>query len=436
MRSIHHQLLIGLLAGTVLCTLLAGAGTYVKVKEEAGELFDAQLRQIAMSLPSSLAPQQQMPGLENPEDDIVVESWDANGKLLYRSSPAFTLPWLGVDGYTTATALDDRWRVYGAIRRDRRVQVAQAMSAREELAAGLALRAIVPFLILIPVMALLIGIVVNNSLRQLHRIAQALRQRSPGALQPLDTRSMPPEVAPMLEALNDLLDRLDRSISAQRAFVADAAHELRSPLTALKLQLQLAERAPDAESRITAFAKLHDRVERTAHLVRQLLTLARQEALTTGQDMSELDVRQIAERVVADRAPLAESRSIDLGLDPEGAIPPIRGSADSLQIMLNNLVDNALRFTPPGGRVDIRLRRTETDVVLEVSDTGPGIAGSELERVFDRFYRGPESTAGSGLGLAIVKSIVEQHHAQVALHRNGESGLVVTVVFKGVPPHT
>lgn len=433
MRSIHHQLLIGLLGGMLVCTLLAGAGTYIKVKEEAGELFDAQLRQVAASLPLGLAPQQQVPGLENPEDDIVVQSWDRQGKLLYDSSSAISLPWFGAHGYGTVTALDNRWRVYGTVRGDRLVQVAQALTARDELAAGLALRAVVPFLILIPAMALLIGGVVKKSLRPLLRIAQGLRQRSPGALQPLETHSMPPEVTPMLEALNDLLARLDRSITAQRAFVADAAHELRSPLTALKLQLQLAERALDKEGRNTAFAKLHDRVERTAHLVQQLLELARQEALAAGQEMSNLEVRQIAALVVADKAALAESKNIDLGLDQEGTVPPIRGNADSLQIMLNNLVDNALRFTPPGGRVDIRLRPMDAGVLLEVIDTGPGIAECEHERVFDRFYRGTESTAGSGLGLAIVKSIVEQHHAHVALHRNGASGLVVAIVFPRVP---
>lgn len=433
MRSIHHQLLIGLLGGMFVCTLLAGVGTYLKVKEEAGELFDAQLRQVAASLPPGLAPPQQVPGLENPEDDIVVQSWDRHGKLLYRSSSTLSLPWFGAHGIRTVTALDDRWRVYGITQRDRLVQVAQAVSARDELAADLALRAVVPFLILIPAMALLIGVVVKSSLRPLHRIARSLRQRSPGALQPLETQSMPPEVTPMLEALNDLLGQLDRSITAQRAFVADAAHELRSPLTALKLQLQLAERAADKESQNTAFTKLHERVERAAHLIRQLLTLARQEALTAGQEMSDLDVGQIAELVVGDQAALADSKNIDLGLDLEGKLPKIRGSAGSLQIMLNNLVDNALRFTPPGGRVDIRLRPKEAGVLLEVIDTGPGIAEGERERVFDRFYRSAESTAGSGLGLAIVKNIVEQHHGHVTLRNNGVSGLTVAIAFPQMP---
>ena len=240
---------------------------------------------------------------------------------------------------------------------------------------------------------------------------------------------MPPEVTPMLEALNDLLGQLDRSITAQRAFVADAAHELRSPLTALKLQLQLAERAADKESQNTAFTKLHERVERAAHLIRQLLTLARQEALTAGQEMSDLDVGQIAELVVGDQAALADSKNIDLGLDLEGKLPKIRGSAGSLQIMLNNLVDNALRFTPPGGRVDIRLRPKEAGVLLEVIDTGPGIAEGERERVFDRFYRAQPipGDKSPGLGLSLVRAVAAAHGGRASLRSVPDLGSIFRV---------
>jgi two-component system OmpR family sensor kinase len=431
MTSIRRQLLIGLLGGMLVCTLIAGAAMYLELREEANELFDYQLKQLAASLPSQFVSPPTQTAAEDAEDDIVIQAWDRSGKLLYASQPEPPLPHYAEPGFKTISVLGDRWRLYSEARHDRIIQIAQPASVRQELAAGLTARSLMPFLISIPVLALLIGVVVERSLQPLRRLAQAVRQRSPDALQPLATAGFPSEVQPMLDSLNDLLRRLDHALHRQRAFVADAAHELRSPLTALQLQLQLAERANTAEQRAAAFMKLHARLDRSTRLVQQLLTLARHEPQAIGQEMQEVDLFKLAQHVVADANAIAESKGIDLGVELIGLPPVIQGQSDSLRVMLNNLVDNALRYTPPGERVDVLALHIGGKPALQVNDSGPGIPEQDRLRVFDRFYRREGGSApGSGLGLAIVKNVADQHGATIQLGDNArQRGLVVTVVF-------
>jgi two-component system OmpR family sensor kinase len=432
MMTIRRKLLIGLLGGTLGCTLIAGIVMYLHVQDEANELFDYQLKQVAGSLPAQLSSHEKMPGTEDSEEDIVIQAWDRSGNLLYTSQPALSLPRSPEAGFRTVSALHDRWRVYGEMRHDRFVQVAQPTSVRQELAAGLALRSLLPFLILIPVLALLIYVVVGRSLLPLRRVAQAVGQRSPSALQPLSIDGQPPEIQPMIDALNDLLRQLEKALLTQRAFVADAAHELRSPLTALKLQLQLAERANTDEQRSAAFAKLHDRLDRSTHLVHQLLTLARHEPNQAAQHFQFIDLQKLAQQRVADQYMVAESKGIDLGVET-GATPVlVKGNIDSLCVLLNNLIDNALRYTPAGGRIDVSVFVDNGRPVLQVSDNGPGIPEEERSRVFDRFYRRDESgTWGSGLGLSIVKNIADIHEAEIHLGDNAfGQGLTIALVFQ------
>ncbi|MGH9933451.1 MAG: ATP-binding protein [Pyrinomonadaceae bacterium] len=431
MRTIRQQLLMWLLGGMLASTLVAGAAMYVKLREEANELFDNQLKQVAGSLPTHVIPQLQPLGDEDSEDDIVVEVWDRSGVMIYVSRPALTLPRYPGSGFKTVSARDDRWRVYGEDRHDRFVQVAQPTSVRQELAAGLAIRSLLPFLALIPALVVLIAVVVGRSLRPLQRVAKAVGRRTPYALHPLPIEELPPELRPMLDALNDLLGRLDQALSAQRAFVADAAHELRTPLMALKLQLQLAERAKTDEQRNVALAKLHDRLDRATHLVHQLLTLARHEPQMEEQVWEAINLQQLAQQVVTDQTPLAESKGIDLGVEVNADSTIINGHADGLRIMLGNLVDNAIRYTPSNGRVDVIVLMQNGHPTLRVVDTGPGIPSEERSRVFDRFFRREGSgVSGSGLGLAIVKNIADYHAATIHLNDNPSGqGLVVTIVF-------
>jgi two-component system OmpR family sensor kinase len=279
---------------------------------------------------------------------------------------------------------------------------------------------------------------VTRGLRPLETVASAVKARTPSSLEPLPEERLPEEIRPVVTALNDLLPRLARALEMQRAFIADAAHELRTPLTAVRLQLQLAERAQDERERAAALASLRDGLDRTTHLVEQLLTLAREEPGGAAvRERGDVDLAALAAEVVSSLSPFAESKSIDLGLARSEAGLVLRGEGEALRALLSNLVDNALRYTPRGGRVDVSAFRVPEGLVIEVHDTGPGIPPEERTRVFDRFYRrAGADLPGSGLGLAIVKSVAERHGATVTLDDGPDGhGLIARVVFAGATPH-
>jgi two-component system OmpR family sensor kinase len=430
MMSMRRQLLLGLLGATLVCTLIAGAAMYWKLLEEANELFDYELRTLAVSVPTRGTGMAAAAMRGDPEEAVVVQVWGQDGRLAYTSTPR-PLPAAATAGYGSMVAQGERWRVYVATREGNRVQVAQTLSGREELAAGVALRSLVPFLAMIPILAALMYLVVGRGLGPLRRMAASVAERSPSALQPLSSDGQPPELAPVVSALNGLLQRLDDALSSQREFVADAAHELRSPLTALKLQLQLAERAGTEPQRRAAFEKLRERLERAIHLVQQLLISARQESMPQGRPMDRVDLLDLAQACVADRYVAASAKQIDLGIPAHAWQAVVGGHEDELQILLGNLIDNALRYTPAGGCVDVVVGDHRGRPRLQVIDTGPGIPAEERSRVFDRFYRGEAHEEwGSGLGLAIVASIAAAHGASVTLDdKLAGPGLCVTVQF-------
>ncbi len=434
MISIRRRLLLWLLSGLALAVVVAGARIYTQTLDEANELFDYHLKQMAASLPNdSFAPVP--PSREDDaqaDEGLVVQIWDRNGLRLYFSHPASKLPQRAELGFSTVETPRGAWRVYSALEQNNVVQVAQPMSVRRDLAASMALRALVPLLALLPVLAILIWITVGRGLRPLVRLAAALGRRTPDSLEALPAHGLPREIEPLVQALNSLLARLGRALESQKAFVADAAHELRTPLTAVQLQIQLAERAKTEEERQAAFAQLKQGQARAAHLVQQLLMLARQEPGVAAPPQSAVDLAEAARQVVAEQAPLAAAKGIDLGISHEEPVS-VRGDFEALRVMLGNLVDNAVRYTPAGGRIDVALHRRDGSAVVEIADTGPGIPAPERERVFDRFYRreGTE-VAGSGLGLAIVKNIAERHGARIRLdERAPPPGLRVTLEFGG-----
>jgi two-component system OmpR family sensor kinase len=323
---------------------------------------------------------------------------------------------------------------------ERVLQVAQPMSVRRELAASMALRTIVPLLGVVPLVALLVWFGIARGLRPLREVANAVAARSPRTLDPVAEAGLPAEIRPLVRALNGLLGRLDRAQGAQRAFIADAAHELRTPLTAVDLQVQLAERAASESERKSALAALKLGLARATHLVEQLLALAREEPGVTDRPMAPTNLGELARSVVAEYAAMAAERDIHLNFKAADHLPGatvVSGDAAGLRVLLGNLVDNALRYTPAAGDVAVDVAREGAEVVLAVRDSGPGIAPDERSRVFDRFYRvATQATAGvpgSGLGLAIAKRIADRHDATIALGPGiagpaGE-GLGVTVRF-------
>lgn len=455
MLTLRRQLLTGLLCATLACMAGAGAMLHRSLLEETNELADLQLRQLAVALPDEFAAETGQNGAQNsgqssahgghdPEEEFVLQAWDQHGLARQPVAAAglAPLPRYAVQGYADVTVDGARWRIYGLTRRGGHVQVAQPMAVRDALAARMAWRAGAPLLLFAAILAGLIVLVVGRALRPLDRLAAALAGQSPNALRPLDAYAMPPELRPVVLALNGLMEKFEHALAAQRTFVADAAHELRSPLTALKLQLQLVERATSDEARTAALAKLHQRLDRGSHLVHQLLSLARHESGVATTQWQAVDLGELLASAVADHAALADSRGIDLGVDlgvdpgsdsgfegPAGIV--VQGDADGLRVLLNNLVDNALRYTQQGGRVDLQAALEQGRALLRVRDNGPGVAAEHRARLFDRFFR-PEGNEvwGCGLGLSIVRHIAEQHRAEIRLDTPaGGTGLSVTLRF-------
>ncbi|SOY69562.1 Putative sensory histidine kinase in two-component regulatory system; signal peptide [Cupriavidus taiwanensis] len=439
MRSIQRTLLGWLAAGLVAGIAIATALIYGQARQEANALFDYQMKQMAAALPSQFAnpvapPFLGAPGdLAHADEDVVIHIWDGSGRSLYLSHSHPALPARAELGFANVTTQQGEWRLYSMQLGPTVVQIAQPMSARRTLAARMALRTVAPLLLLLPLLAWLVWMAVGRGLRPLREIATEVRARDANTLAPLAVRPMPDEIAPLSAALNQLLARLSHAIDTQRAFVADAAHALRTPLTALQLQAQLVERADDGAARDEAIGKLRQGLERLTHLVTQLLTLARQEPGAAVPPHEPVELRQLAAAVVAEMAQAALDRDIDLGLDGSADAAPavVRGDADALRILLTNLLDNALAYIPAGGRIDVAVRRgaDARSVELVVSDNGPGIPAEERARVFDRFYRVADApTGGSGLGLAIVAEIAQSHGARVVLE-DAAPGLRVRVAF-------
>lgn len=414
-----------------LAVFLGAAAVYRQSLSELDQIFDYQLKQMALSMgdqsfDSALA------GNMQEEFDFVVQVWSQEGALVYFSRPHATLPSHALLGFETITTAEGPWRVFSMQMRGVTVQVAQPMRVREQLAASAALRTILPFLVLLPLLALLVWYLIGRGLRPLVAMATAVKSRTPSALDALPVDHLPEEVRPLVLALNDLLGRLAQTLESQRQFVADAAHELRTPLTALRLQTQLAERAHSDDDRRVANAAVGEGLLRATRMVEQLLTLARQEPEAAPRALSKVDVLELARTTIADHALVAESKSIDLGM-ARGESATVEGEAEALRIMLANLVNNAIRYTPFGGRVDVCVFTEAKYAVIEVIDSGPGIPPEERIRVFDRFYRrAATDAAGSGLGLAIVKRIVERHGGHISLHDAPARGLRARIELPGI----
>jgi len=430
-KSIKLQLLVWLLGGMLASTILAGSALYLQVQEEANELFDNHLQQVAQSFPGELATQPAAAEDEDIAEDILVQVWDRAGTMTYATRHVTALPRAKRAGFETTAVQDEQWRVYAMTRRELWIQVAQPLAVRQEIITGVALRSLLPFLLLIPVLAVLIGIVVERSLRPLQSLTAAIQQRSHQSLAPMLLKGMSPETQPMLDALNELLVRLDKAVALQRDFIADAAHALRTPLTALKLQLQLAQRAITDEERAAAFIKLTERLDRSIHLVQQLLILVREEAQPAQVGNVRVDLVSLAQQAVSENIALAVSKHIDLGVESESDQLEVIGEAAELLVLLGNLIDNAVRYTPSHGRVDVMACLCEGVPTLKVVDNGPGVPAEERARVLDRFYRrAGTAETGSGLGLAIAVSIAKRHGASFLLGDTAVgTGLSVSVTF-------
>ena len=433
MTGIRRRLLILLGVLIVAISAVQFAVSFTAALSQTNRLFDEQMQQIAHSL--RLSKEGAVFGADqdfHTEFDLVIQMWHAGQVTVYQERQHRMLPLRAPFGYSNATLANGEWRVYAIQRGDGVVQVAQKLATRRAEAIKLALLTLWPMLLLSLVLLAAMVWTVTVALRPLEAVRAQIARRDAAALDPVDVRGAPAEVAPLLDALNGLLARVADNIGLQRQFVADAAHELRSPLTVLRMQIQMLGRDQPEAQRQASLAALTAAIARSSRLAEQLLGLAQQDALSESSPTETIELTAFAANAIAEMAPFAAARQIDLNfLDTM----PVRVSvhADSLMILLRNLLDNAVRYTPPGGAVSIAVGRHDDCGVLTIADSGPGIPEAELPRVTDRFYRVPGSgDSGSGLGLAIVLAAAGHLGARLELRNSSSGGLVAKVLFPNV----
>ncbi len=420
--SLRARLLWFLLAAIVLAAGVQALVAYRTVLNEADEIFDYHMQQMALSLRAGLPPSAAVGGIGTGEQnfEFVVQVWTTEGVRIFESAEEAALPQLAVLGFADVRARGTTYRVFSVQTHGLVIQVAQDLRVRKRMAGALALRTIGPIALMAPLLMLVVWWVVSRSLAPVARVRRQVAAREANELSPVSEEGLPEEVRPLVHELNLLFDRVRHAFDAQKHFVADAAHELRSPLTALKLQVQSLQRAPDEATRDIAIGRLAAGIDRATRLVEQMLALARHEAsMAAGAKPEQVDLNEVARLAVSDAIANAQARRIDIGVahaDANVAAVVVQGQPEALRMMLRNLLDNAVKYTPEGGRVDIGIAQRDAGVELSVDDSGPGLPESERGRVLDRFYRSGEPQApGSGLGLAIVKSIADLHDATVSL---------------------
>jgi len=441
--SLRRQLMFWVLGALTLAAPALVLSAYLLTLNEIDEVLDDSLSQTALLLADrDLAgafptqPTAKSVPYADTESMLVAIARRPDGSLLFTSQPEISLRFDATPGASVQLANGMQWHVFTVVQSDRTVQVAQPTTARHDMAAESASQLLVPLFVLIAMIAALLVFALRRGIRPLGMVNAALAQRGEASLAALDVRDVPVEVLPLVRTLNELLKRLETAFEVQRNFVADAAHELRSPVTALQLQVQLLERASDPAERAAATAELSAGIGRVRRLIEQLLYLSRAtaDAGTSSPNAHEpVQLGELVRAIVVRWSADAEQRQIDLGANVQ-VESSIAGDPIQLEILLGNLVENALRYTQRDGVVDVIATVIDGDPALQVIDNGPGVPEAERVRVFDRFYRSPRTQAlaeaGSGLGMAIVKAVADRYGARVSLHTGrGGSGLEVRVVF-------
>jgi len=437
-ESVQLRLSVALSLTIVLVAVAASAFVFVSALDEAHELQDDTLRQVAM-----LYDRQHMtlhypegPALEGDDEEsrVIIQHLADGSQALANGDETLPLPLPAtlVDGLATVNVGGEAFRVLvHSTSRGERIAVAQEVGARDKDARESAWRSLLPFLILFPVLLLVVGDLVRKLFRPIASLAAEIDRRGEQLLHPIDEQHLPAEVRPFVVAINRLLARVAQAMDGQRRFVADAAHELRSPMTALSLQ---AERLAACSLQVSARERLLplcQGIERSRQLIDQLLSLAAAQA-AVPRPQARIGVHAVYRRVLEDLLPLAEQKHLDIGVEDSADVQLLINPMD-LFTLIKNLVDNAIRYTPAGGTIDLCLAQTDTGVCLQVKDSGPGISVEEHDRVFDPFYRTLGSgETGSGLGLSIVRAIAERVGARVALGFTDETsrrGLCVSLWF-------
>ena len=449
LRSLRARLLLTVSIATLLVWAAAGVVSYDKAQHEADELMDGQLAQAAKLLMAQARheavyvaePLEITEALDNSakhpyEQHLEFRVWNDTGRLLIRSRNGPDTELSSLPGYDKAinsitTYADIRhagepWRMLSMRSPDGRylVQVAHSTEDRERVGLEVAAQVAIPIVLALPLLGLLVYFSVRRSLQPLEKLAAEVAARSPDNLEGLTEPHALRETQPLVAALNRLLSRLDAALENERRFTADAAHELRTPLAAVKIQAQVALASTDAADHQHALRQVLAGADRATRLVEQLLRLARLDPLARLPDTRAVALDALAAEMVETLRPNAESRLQCLALTPSAAPVSVQGDADLLAVALRNLIDNALRYTPEHGAIEVGVALDDGHPTLWVCDSGPGVSINDLPRLVERFYRGPVvSGEGSGLGLAIVQRIAELHGARLEISNLATGGL-------------
>lgn len=443
-ESIQFKLSFTLSLAILAVAIVAGVFSFRSAFNEAHELQDDVLRQVAQLMDTQrLSPPPVGAAVRNNAGDeesrVIVQrlGGDSRPALSVDAGGALALPATLSDGLHTLDISGETFRVLvKATAMGDRIAVAQELGFRNEIARDGALRTVMPFLVLVPVLLLIVADLVRKMFRPIATLSREIDQRGEQELHPVEDSHLPLEVQPFAVAINRLLARVAQAMESRHRFVADAAHELRSPLTALSLQAERLAQAEMPELARERLTVLRQGIERGRNLLDQLLSLAKAQS-DAGSPGSPVSIQGVYRRVLEDLMPLAEAKRIDLGV--EGAEDALVWVSElDLLAVVKNLVDNAIRYTPGGGRVDLSVSAAHGQAALRVQDNGPGIPLAERERVFDPFYRSLGSAQiGSGLGLSIVQTIALRAGASIHLDYTDQArqtGLSVTIVFPAAPP--
>lgn len=440
--SLKRRLLLTLLASITLAWLATAVFSYFDAVHELDELLDAHLAQAAALLVLQAGHEVEeidtdhAPQLHKHAKRTAFQIWE-NGNILRLHSANLPDTRMSAEdeGFSDALIDGKSWRVFSAWDEERRylVQVGERYEARDDIAVTIVKNLLLPLLVALPLLALLVWLNVARGLRPLARLGRQVAGRDAANLGALDTAETPAEVLPLVENLNRLFARVEALIGNERRFTADASHELRTPLAGLKIQAQVARAATDDAERARALDNVLAGCDRATHLVEQLLTLARLDPEESASAAGTCDLQALAGAAVAELAAYALSKKVEIERVEGGAVPA-SGHAGLVGVLLRNLVDNAIRYSPEGGSVQVRASNEADAATLTVTDAGPGIPADERDKVGQRFYRvlGTEEY-GSGLGLSIVKRIAERHGASVSLGE-GDQGKGLSVVVRFRPP--
>ena len=438
--SVRRAALTWMTLVLTLISLAAAAIAYEIDIEDADKLLDEELRLVAFYAGPGLSARSPRGHVYNGNREVLIAVRDPLGTLIYTSDPTLAIPPPSEPGYGDASLGTERWRTYLTSVGPNAVQVSQRVSPRESLARTAALEASLPILLAIPLSWIVVGWGLGQMLNSLARLAGTVAARGVESQRPIALDGVPAEFATLVGAMNALIGRWRLSLDQQKQFLSDAAHELRTPLTALRLQIDLlqSDRAGRAELD-AALPELARGAGRASALVDQLLRMARYESGDRSVESRDVDVAALVVGCMADFVTLAESKEVDFGLvcsEPA----TLRGVERDFHLLVSNLMENAVRYTPAGGVVDVGVRIDAGAVVVEVADTGCGIPEDLLPRVFDRFFRAPGLVAeGTGLGLAICRAIARRHDLSLSLRNRAGGGLVATVrgpapAAAGAPP--